>query len=81
MMHSRRTAASTSPGRPPRGHISVQSLHWWQSQTSGSVSRRSLSPQAAQDISLRGKGFASGETSQVEEQVPHWKHFLNVPPV
>jgi hypothetical protein len=77
---SRRTAASTSPGRPPRGHRDEQSLHWWQSQTSGSPSRRSRRPQAAQAISFRGRGRSGGDSAHVDEHVPHWKQFLNEGP-
>ena len=51
-----RRAASTSPGFAPRGQYLEQSLHWWQSQMSGSWASRSLSPHWVQIISFLGKG-------------------------
>ena len=73
-------AASTSPGRAPRGHFVEQSLHWWHSQTSGSATSRSFRPHWAQIISLRGKGFRPSDSSQTTEQVAHWKHFFRSSP-
>ncbi len=38
-------------------------------------------PHRAQAISLRGNGSESGDIAHVAEQVPHWKHLMNVVPL
>src|SRR5665648_1111141 len=66
------TACSTRPGLAPRGHWATQSLHWWQSHTSGSPMSLFLSPHWAHIISLRGNGLSSGVRLHTTEQVAHW---------
>ena len=66
-----RSAARTSPGLAPLGQYLEQSLHWWQSHTSGSLVRWSLSPHWAHIISFLGKGRSSGERLHTTEQAAH----------
>ncbi len=54
-----RTAANTSPGRAPRGHLIEHRCTGGRARRPG-PQRRSFIPQAAQAISLRGNGIGIG---------------------
>src|SRR6056297_1321066 len=69
VMAAERTAASTSPGAAPRGHISVQSPQLWHSQMSPLLISLSLRPHEAAIISFLGKGLPSGAMGQATEHV------------